>query len=313
MRRVSSAVLWLAATLAAAAAFAQPIDPSLYADLRWRLVGPFRAGWGTVAEGIPDDPAKYYLGNAAGGVWKTEDAGRTWSPIFDRAGSSSVGALALAPSNPKVIYVGTGHIQARYDIGSGDGMYRSDDGGASWRRIGLSDSRAIGRILVDPKNPDVVLVAALGHMFGPNTGARRLPHRGRRKELEAGPLRRREHRRRRSRGRSRESLDRLRRALAGAQLSVALVLQADGRPGQRAPQVHRRRPHLEAPHGRRLAGGEPRPYRPRRVRGRARLGARRRRGRSGQALRPPTASGARTTAAPRGRASTTRRASARAT
>ncbi len=167
MRRVSRAVLWLAATLAGAAA-AQPLDPSLYADLRWRLVGPFRAGWGTVAEGIPDDPAKYYLGNAAGGVWKTEDAGRTWSPIFDRAGSSSVGALALAPSNPNVIYVGTGQIQARYDIGSGDGMYRSDDGGASWRRIGLSDSRAIGRILVDSKNPDVVLVAALGHIFGPN-------------------------------------------------------------------------------------------------------------------------------------------------
>jgi photosystem II stability/assembly factor-like uncharacterized protein len=168
MRRVSSAVLLLAATLAGAATSAQPLDPSLYADLRWRLVGPFRAGWGTVAEGVPDDRATYYLGNAAGGVWKTEDAGRTWSPIFDRAGSSSVGALALAPSNPEVIYVGTGHIQARYDIGSGDGMYRSDDAGASWRRIGLSDSRAIGRILVDPKNPDVVLAAALGHIFGPN-------------------------------------------------------------------------------------------------------------------------------------------------
>jgi len=166
MRRLSSVILWLAATLLPASA--QSLDPSLYADLRWRLVGPFRAGWGTVAEGIPDDPATYYLGNAAGGVWKTEDAGRTWSPIFDQAGSSSVGALALAPSNPKVIYVGTGQIQARYDIGSGDGMYRSDDAGASWRRIGLADSRAIGRILVDPTNPNVVLVAALGHIFGPN-------------------------------------------------------------------------------------------------------------------------------------------------
>ena len=101
MRRLSSALLWLAA--AVVPVFAQSLDPSLYADLRWRLVGPFRAGWGTVAEGIPDDPATYYLGNAAGGVWKTEDAGRTWSPIFDRAGSASVGALALAPSKPKVI------------------------------------------------------------------------------------------------------------------------------------------------------------------------------------------------------------------
>jgi len=121
-----------------------------------------------VAEGVPDDPATYYFGNAAGGVWKTEDAGRTWSPIFDRAGSASVGALAVAPSNPGVIYAGTGQIQARYDIGSGDGMYRSDDAGGTWRRIGLADSRAIGRILVDPKDANVALVAALGHMFGPN-------------------------------------------------------------------------------------------------------------------------------------------------
>ena len=168
MRRASIVLLALVATLAPAPAAAQPIDPALYRDLRWRLIGPFRGGWSLVAEGIPDDPATYYFGAAAGGVWKTEDAGQTWSPIFDRAGAASVGALAIAPSNPKVIYVGTGQIQARYDVASGDGMYRSDDGGATWRRIGLTDSRAIGRILVDPKNPDVALVAALGHMFGGN-------------------------------------------------------------------------------------------------------------------------------------------------
>ena len=166
MRRVWSVVLGLAA--AAGSLAAQPVDPSLYADLRWRLVGPFRGGWGVVAEGVPDEPQVYYFGHAAGGVWKTEDAGRTWSPIFDRAGSASVGGLAIAPSNPKVIYVGTGQIQARYDVASGDGMYRSDDAGATWRKIGLADSRAIGRILVDPKNPDIVVVAALGHIFGPN-------------------------------------------------------------------------------------------------------------------------------------------------
>lgn len=168
MRRVSIVLLTVAAALAASAAGAQPVDPALYGDLRWRLIGPFRGGWGIVAEGIPDDPATYYFGAAAGGVWKTGDAGRTWAPIFDRAGAASVGALAIAPSNPKVIYVGTGQIQARYDVASGDGMYRSDDGGASWRKIGLPDSRAIGRILVDPGNPDVVLVAALGHIFGPS-------------------------------------------------------------------------------------------------------------------------------------------------
>ena len=86
MHRAWSAVLCLAATLSPG--IAQPLDPALYADLRWRLVGPFRGGWGTVAEGVPDNPATYYFGNAAGGVWKTEDAGRTWSPIFDRAGSA---------------------------------------------------------------------------------------------------------------------------------------------------------------------------------------------------------------------------------
>jgi photosystem II stability/assembly factor-like uncharacterized protein len=166
MRRLSTVAVWMAASLAAA--LAQPIDPSLYSDVRWRLVGPFRGGWGVVAEGIPDAPATYYFGAAVGGVWKTEDAGRTWNPIFDRGGAASVGGLALAPSNPKVIYVGTGQIQARYDIASGDGMYRSDDAGATWRKIGLSDSRAIGRILVDPKNPDVALVAALGHIYGPS-------------------------------------------------------------------------------------------------------------------------------------------------
>ena len=111
-----SLFLWLAT---AAGALAQ-IDPSQYQDLRWRLVGPLRGGWATCAEGIPDAPATYYFGAAAGGVWKTEDAGLTWKPIFDRESAASVGALAIAPSDPNVIYVGTGQIQARYDIASGD-------------------------------------------------------------------------------------------------------------------------------------------------------------------------------------------------
>ncbi len=152
----------------AASAAAQPLDPSLYADMRWRLVGPFRGGWANCAEGVPDDPAVYYFGAAAGGVWRTGDAGETWSPVFDQAGSASVGALAIAPSNPKIIYVGTGQIQTRYDIASGDGVYRSADGGASWKHVGLAATRAIGRILVDPKDPNVVLVAAFGHIYGPN-------------------------------------------------------------------------------------------------------------------------------------------------
>src|SRR5690242_1291181 len=152
LRRVMVAV-WIAG--AAAAARAQAFDPKLYGDLRWRLVGPFRGGWATCAEGVPDDPATYYFGAAAGGVWKTEDAGETWRPIFDRAGSASVGAIAIARSNPKVIWVGTGQIQARYDVASGDGVYRSEDAGATWRRVGLAETRAIGRIVVDPRDANV--------------------------------------------------------------------------------------------------------------------------------------------------------------
>jgi photosystem II stability/assembly factor-like uncharacterized protein len=161
--------LWFAfLATAAAVALGQSLDPSLYSDLRWRLVGPFRGGWATCAAGVPDDPAIYYFGAAAGGVWKTEDAGGTWTPIFDRAGSASVGDLAVAPSDPKVIYVGTGQIHTRYDIASGDGLYRSDDAGKTWKHVGLAATRSIGRILVDPRNPDVVVVAALGHIYGPN-------------------------------------------------------------------------------------------------------------------------------------------------
>ena len=167
--RVLARLGFFLTTIAAlATAGAAPVDPSHFSDLRWRLVGPFRGGWATCAVGVPEDPAVYYFGAAAGGVWRSDDAGETWSPIFDRAGSASVGAIAVAPSNPKVIWVGTGQIQARYDVASGDGVYRSDDGGTSWRHVGLAETRAIGRIRVDPRDPNVAVVAALGHMYGPN-------------------------------------------------------------------------------------------------------------------------------------------------
>jgi photosystem II stability/assembly factor-like uncharacterized protein len=159
---------FLCVASAAVAALGQSVAPSSYGDLRWRLVGPFRGGWATCAAGVPGDPVVYYFGAAAGGVWKTEDAGATWSPIFDRGGSASVGALAVAPSNPKVIYVGTGQIQTRYDIASGDGVYRSDDAGKTWKNVGLASTRAIGRILVDPRDANVATVAALGHIYGPS-------------------------------------------------------------------------------------------------------------------------------------------------
>ena len=146
-----------------------PADPSnrSFDGLSWRLVGPQRGGWGTVAVGIADQPDTFYFGAAGGGVWKTDNAGRTWQPIFDH-GPSSIGALAIAPSNPKVIYAGTGQVTTRYDIAAGEGVFKSIDGGASWASVGLKDTRHIGEIWVDPHNPDVVMVAALGHAFGAN-------------------------------------------------------------------------------------------------------------------------------------------------
>ncbi len=147
---------------------APAIPASAYQELHWRFVGPFRAGWATVAEGVPGEPTTFYFGAAGGGVWKTTDAGRTWQGLFQHEASSAIGALAIAPSNPDVIYVGTGQVAARYDIADGDGVYRSDDGGATWKNVGLAATTHIGRILVDPHDPYRVLVAAMGHVFGPN-------------------------------------------------------------------------------------------------------------------------------------------------
>jgi photosystem II stability/assembly factor-like uncharacterized protein len=147
---------------------AQQVDPTLFSNLHWRLVGPFRAGRAITAAGIPGNPSVYYFGAVGGGVWKTNDAGLTWQPIFDSQPISSIGAVAVAPSNPEVVYAGSGEADMRSQIGYGNGMYKSVDAGKTWSHIGLEDSRQIGTILVDPKDPDVVFVAALGHAYGPN-------------------------------------------------------------------------------------------------------------------------------------------------
>ena len=142
--------------------------PSVSGDLHWRLLGPFRGGRVLAVAGVPGQPQHFYFGAVNGGVWETQDAGRTWQPIFDGQPVGSIGAIAVAPSDPKVIYVGTGEADMRSDIAQGDGMYRSRDGGKSWTRIGLADSQQIGRILVDPRDAATVFVAALGHPYGPN-------------------------------------------------------------------------------------------------------------------------------------------------
>ena len=154
--------------LVASAHAAAPVPTSMYDELRWRQVGPYRAGWATSVAGVPDDPHTYYFGSAGGGVWRTRDAGQTWQPLMQHESAAAVGAIAVAPSNPRTLYVGTGQEGMRYDLMSGDGVYRSDDGGETWKHVGLERTRHIGAILVDPHDPERVLVAAIGHAFGPN-------------------------------------------------------------------------------------------------------------------------------------------------
>ena len=155
--------------LASAPGTGATVDPAQYHELHWRSVGPFRGGRVLAVAGAPDDPRRFYFGAVNGGVWRTTDAGRTWSPIFDQQNIGSIGAIAVAPSAPNTMYVGTGESDMRSDISQGIGMFRSSDGGASWSAIGLTDTQQIARILVDPRRPDTVLVAALGHPYGPNT------------------------------------------------------------------------------------------------------------------------------------------------
>ena len=144
------------------------VDPAIYSGLRWRSIGPFRGGRVNGVSGVPGQPNTFYFGSVGGGVWKTTNAGRTWNPIFDSQPIASIGAIGVAPSNPNVVYVGTGEADMRSQISYGNGVYKSTDAGKTWTHIGLDNTRQIGRVLVDPQNPDVVFVAALGHVYGAN-------------------------------------------------------------------------------------------------------------------------------------------------
>src|SRR5277367_2621473 len=143
-------------------------DP-LFKGMKYRSIGPYRGGRSLTASGIPGDPTTYYFGATGGGVWKSTDGANTWSPIFDRDGAPSIGSIAVAVSDPNVIYVGTGEACIRGNISQGDGVWKTIDAGKSWKNVGLKDSRAIGKVIVNPHNPDIVFVAALGHPYGPNT------------------------------------------------------------------------------------------------------------------------------------------------
>src|SRR5579863_5490839 len=159
-------VLVLAPWLCNAAA--PDLDPALLGGMKWRQIGPFRGGRVVAVTGVPGDPSTWYFGAVAGGVWKSTNAGNTWQPMFDEQKIASIGAIAVADSDHNIIYVGTGEACPRGNITYGNGVYKSVDAGKTWQHIGLTDTRQIGAIIVDPHNPDIAFVAALGHAFGPN-------------------------------------------------------------------------------------------------------------------------------------------------
>jgi photosystem II stability/assembly factor-like uncharacterized protein len=168
-RRLAFVLFCLVSLIACSSvALSQQFDQRLYQGLRWRMIGPFRGGRTVGASGVPGRPNVYYIGVNNGGVWKTDDYGRTWVSLFDDQPTGSVGALAVAPSQPDTIYVGSGEGLQRPDLSVGDGIYKSTDGGRTWEHLGLRDGQQIGAILVDPKNADRLFVAVLGHPYGPN-------------------------------------------------------------------------------------------------------------------------------------------------
>ncbi len=169
MRRLICTVVVAACIATIAAAPALAIPASYFGGLHYRLIGPFRGGRAIAVAGVPGQPNHFYFGAVDGGVWESHDAGRTWRPIFDKENAASIGAIAVAPSDPRVIYVGTGEADMRSDIAQGNGVYKSTDGGRTWTHAGLDDTRQIGSIVVDPHDANIVYVAALGHQYGPNT------------------------------------------------------------------------------------------------------------------------------------------------
>lgn len=145
------------------------VDSSLINGMKWRQIGPFRGGRVLAVAGVPGDPNTYYFGAVSGGIFKSMNGGVTWTPVFDHESTSSIGAIAVADSDHNILYAGSGEACLRGNISYGDGVYKSTDAGRTWTNVGLKDSRHIGAVIIDPRNPDIVLVAALGHAWGPNT------------------------------------------------------------------------------------------------------------------------------------------------
>src|SRR5258706_14530477 len=161
-----AAITWLRLVPAPTA---QTDDSRMFAaEMRWRPIGPFRGGRTKAVTGVATQPNVFYIGAVNGGVWKTTDFGRTWTPVFDDQPTGSIGAIAVAPSDPNVVYVGSGEGLARPDLSDGDGIYKSTDAGRTWTHLGLRDGQQIPYIIVDPRNAERLFVAVLGHPYGPN-------------------------------------------------------------------------------------------------------------------------------------------------
>ena len=167
MRRSFALVLLLCLTLSLG--LTAQVDTALVAGMKWRQIGPFRGGRVLAVAGVPGDPNTYYFGAVAGGIFKSTNGGMTWVPMSDHLSVSSIGAIAVADADHNVLYAGSGEACLRGNISYGDGVYKSIDAGRTWANVGLKDSRHIGALIIDPRNPDIVLVAALGHAWGPNT------------------------------------------------------------------------------------------------------------------------------------------------
>src|SRR6516164_5285108 len=178
--RSAPLVSFIGLLLVAGSAMAQHASPGVFADLSWRMVGPMRGGRTRAVAGVAAQPGVFYIGAVNGGVWKTDDGGRTWQPIFEGQPTQSIGAIAVAPSDPNILYVASGEGLLRPDLSVGNGIYRSRDGGRSWSHLGLAEGQQIADLAVDPRDPSRLFAAVLGHPYGPN------PERGIYRSLDAG-------------------------------------------------------------------------------------------------------------------------------